>query len=441
VIKGFNRKSIFGMIAALLVLSLVVAGCSGNNNSNNNASATNGSKTTGEKSKVSFWYLWGGAEGEQVENLIKRFNESQDKYVVEGLSVPDEQKIKIAIASGKGPDFTDSFASNVALYASQGIALELDSLIERDGYDLSQFIPASLAQGKYEGKYHAFPMNTTVNGLFYNKKLLTEAGYTEPPKTSQELYDMAVKLTKTNEDGTIEQLGFPSYPNFAFQALAIGMGGEYISQDGKTALFDSEANLRALQMIYDYNQKFGIDNIKRMQGSGKWLDPTDPFMMGKQAFRIDGPWLSTFMKNNNISVDYGVVPIPYLEGHPEYAGSGDNASSIFYIAKNSKNVDGAWEFMKFMFSSGELATFAGGMGNIPANMESMKDPIFDSIADSKEFMEISRNPNIKSLPNVEKLSEILTNVVNEEVEKSTNLQQKPEETIAKVQERMKELLK
>ena len=38
--------------------------------------------------------------------------------------------------------------------------------------------------------------------LFYNKTLLAEAGYTEPPKTMEEMYEMAVNTTKLNPDGT-----------------------------------------------------------------------------------------------------------------------------------------------------------------------------------------------------------------------------------------------
>ncbi|WP_058300879.1 ABC transporter substrate-binding protein [Gorillibacterium timonense] len=442
-IKQTGKRKFLSLGVSVLVLALALAGCGGSDGKSSSSAAPSGSAAPAktERTKVSVWYLWGGAEGEVVEQLIKRFNESQDKYTVEGLSVPDEQKIKVAIAGGNGPDITDSFAENVAQYAEEGIALELDSLIERDGYDLTDFIPASLEQGKYNGKYYALPLNTTVYGLFYNKKLLADAGYTEPPKTSKELYEMAVKLTKTNSDGTISVLGYPVYPNFSFQQLAYGFGGELVSADGKTALIDSEPNRLALQGVYDYTKQFGIDNIKKVQASGKWLDPNDPFMKGEQAFRIDGPWLSTFMKNNNISLDYGLAPLPYAEGHPELEGSGLNGSSIFYIANNAKNKEGAWEFMKFMYSSEELATFMSGMGNIPARTSSMASPLFSNIADAPTFIEFSKSKNVKSMPNIRALNDIQNKVIKEEFEAMYNMRQTPDETIKKMQDRIQGLLK
>ncbi|MRN53267.1 ABC transporter substrate-binding protein [Paenibacillus monticola] len=444
----YLNKSWMLPTAAVLMITLVLSGCGGGNNasSGNNADANaegssgNTANVKAEKTKVSVWYLWGGAEGEQVESLIKRFNESQDLYTAEGLSVPDEQKIKVAIAGGDGPDITDSFASNIAQYAEEGIALDLDSMIDRDAYDLSDFIPATLEQGKYQDKFYALPLNTTVRGLYYNKKLLSEAGYTEPPTTSQELYDMAAKLTKTKTDGTIEVLGYPVYPNFDFEVLTHGFGGQFLSADGKTAMFDSDANLAALTSVYNYTKQFGVDNIKKVQASGKWLDPNDPFMTGKQAFRVDGSWLSTFIKTNNIDLDYGLVPIPYLDGHPEMAESGENQSSIFYIANNAKNKEGAWEFMKFMYSSEELATFMAGMGNIPARQSSMENALFDNVPDAAAFIAMSKGKNLKSLPNITPLNDI-SKAVKEEFEALFNLKQTPEETIQKLQSRTEELLK
>ncbi|KIL38242.1 hypothetical protein SD70_27555 [Gordoniibacillus kamchatkensis] len=416
------------MLSSLVIVLLVgvLIGCSGQ---------------AGGKPKVTVWYLWGGKEGEVVEQTIKRFNESQTKYQAVGLSVPDEQKIKVSIAGGKGPDITDSFASNVAQYAKEGIALPLDDLINRDKYDLSDFIPASLEQGKYEGKYYALPINVTVTGMFYNKKLLADAGFKEPPKTSKELLDVAIKTTKTNPDGTIDTLGFPDYPGNPFETLTYGFGGEFVSKDGKQAAFDSPASLEAMKLIYEYNKKFGVDNVKQIQATGKWLDPTDPFMSGKQAIRFDGPWLSTFMANNNIKLDYGLAPLPYLDGHPEFEGSGENASSIFYIAKNSKNVDGAWEFMKFLYSAPEMSKFTGGMGNIPARKSSMADPVFDKIADAKLFMKFAENKNIKSPPNISQMPDILKKVVKEEAEAVFNLKKTPEDGIKAMQQRTQDLLK
>ena len=127
-----------------------------------------------EKSEVEFWYLWGGTEGEIVQGLIDEFNAAQDQYVVNGLSVPDVQKIVVAISSGEGPDITDNFSNNIATYATSGIIHPLDEFIARDNYDLSDYLPGALQSCQYEGKTYALPINFTTFMLFYNKALFSE---------------------------------------------------------------------------------------------------------------------------------------------------------------------------------------------------------------------------------------------------------------------------
>ena len=61
-----------------------------------------------EPEVVKVWHLWTGAMADAMDELADDFNASQDRYRVETLSVPDFQKITVAISSGDGPDLTDS---------------------------------------------------------------------------------------------------------------------------------------------------------------------------------------------------------------------------------------------------------------------------------------------------------------------------------------------
>lgn len=439
-----RKKSLVIMLAIIIASVSLLAGCGSNNSKGTDIkeSATpSGSVSTGEKSKVSVWYLWGGREGAAIEEVISRFNSSQDKYIVEGLSVPDEQKIKVAISSGNGPDLTDSFSRNVSAYAESGISTPLDDLIARDKYDMSDFVPAALGTVTYKGKVHALPLNVTNDALYYNKKLLAEAGYTEPPKTSKELLEMSIKMTKLNDNGSIKVLGFPMYPVVPYRHLTYAFGGTHLTEDGKEPLFESKASIEALNVIYAYTEKFGEKNVKEIQASGKWLDPTDPFLRGEQAFRIESSPLTAFIESNNLDIDYGVAPLPYLEGQPETAGSVEIKSSTFYITKTAKNVDGAWEFMKYMYSAPELAKVMATMSNIPAKMSAWKDPLFADKVNEKKFMEYSQNQNAKTLPNIPQLDEILNKIIKEEVEALANLKSKPDEAAKKMQDRTISALK
>ncbi|THF81760.1 ABC transporter substrate-binding protein [Cohnella fermenti] len=438
------------LLLATAVLAMTATAC-GNDNSNGKAASESGSTASPaassatpakEKTKVKFWYLWGGVEGENVEKLIAEFNASQDLYVVEGLSVPDVQKVVVGISSGDGPDVTDNFSNNTASYATKGMLEPLDDYIAKSGFDTSDFVPAALEGGKYDGKQYALPINVNFNLLFYNKKMFADAGITEVPKTSDELLAAAKKLTKVNADKSLEVLGFPDFP-FVYYTTGMSMafGGSFISEDGKTLTPDNAGTIEAIKTIQDYRNEFGVDNILKFNSSAKYLDATDPFILGKQAIRIDGPWFGNTVKNVlQKDIDYGVAPLPGPAGHPELAGGGEVSSSTFFIPSNAKNKDGAWAFLSWLMAKENMIKFNDMFANLPARTSAYDDPSLQDIPDFQTFAEAAKNPNLKSFPAFEGQSEY-NKIINDEFELAAGGKQSAEDAVKHMKEKSANLLK
>lgn len=435
-------------IAMALILVFVISGCgNGNNNSNSNSKSNNTPAKTKsntpaeevkviskEKTVVDFWYLWGGTEGENVEKLIAEYNAGQDQYVVKGLSVPDVQKIVVAISSGDGPDITDNFSNNTASYAEKGMLEPLDDYIANDQYDVSDFVPAALDGGRYNGKLYALPINVNFFMMFYNKQLLAEAGYTAAPETGQELLDYATKMTKVNADTTIDTLGFPDFPSVYYSTnMTFSLGGNLISADGKTLTPDNDGLVSAINLMQSYRNKFGVDNVVKFNSSAKYLDATDPFIMGKQALRIDGPWFGNTIKNVlKKDIDYGVAPLP--------GGGGEVSSSTFFIPSSANNKEGAWSFLSWLMSKETMTKFNDMFANLPARTSVYQDPSLQDIPDFKAFAEAATNPNLKSFPVFAAQAEY-GKVIADEVELAVNGKQTAEEAVAVMKEKSKNLLK
>jgi len=438
------------LLSALLIVSFV-AGCSSKDSgtsgdtssgttketgSSDSGSSTS-SSSSGEKEKVVLWYLWTGAEGEVVDSIAEDFNAQSDKYVVEPLSVPDMQKVMVAISSGEGPDITDDFSSNVAPYASKGIVEPLDDYIAKSNYDISDFAEASFETCKWNGKIYALPIAANTDALFYNKTLLAEAGYTEPPKTMEELMEMSIATTKTNPDGSIDVLGFPMFPSNSTDAFIIAWGGGWLNGTEMNA--DNPANLEALKYIIQYREKFGVDNVSAFQTAGKAHDPADPFFKGKQVFRISGAWLPTMIeKTFNVDIDYGICEIPYPADHPELKGRTLINSSTFYIPSTAKNKDGAWEFMAYICGPEGQKKFSVGLGNIPTLKSLMNEDLYSKIPGSEFFGPYTINKNAVPNMSIPQGTEYST-IVNEEVELALNLKKSPEDAIKSIVERSKDL--
>ncbi len=385
------------------------------------------------KTKIVFWYLWGGTEGEVIEEAIAEYNAQSETVVVEGLSVPDSQKILAAIAAGNGPDVVDDFSSNIGKMASAGVLEPLDEYVSKTGYDLGGFVPAAVEACRMEGKLYSLPISVNLMGLYYNKALLKEAGFEEGPKTLEEMYEMAVATTKVNEDGTLDVCGFPDFPFVYYTNNFIAAaGGGWYTPEGQPAAADDEGNRTGLELARAYREEFGLENVLRFQAAGKYFDPTDPFVIGKQTFRVDGPWMGKNLREVLLSdLDYGVTYIPYPEAKPELEGRGVVGSSTMFIASNSKNKDAAWDFISWFSAEGGQKHMATKMGNFPSYLSLLDNEAVLAGYDMDFYTKLAQSPNLVTVPNGPQNGEYET-MVGEEVEQYVNLKQDVETTLKNI---------
>lgn len=395
-----------------------------------------------DRQEVNFWYLWSGKEAEIIEGIISDFNASQNEYKVVGLSVPDQQKIVTSIASGSGPDITDNFSSNVAAHASKGIYMQLDSLIEKDNLNIDDYITGALDSCKYNEKIYALPLSINAMALYYNKSLLKKAGYDNPPVTDKELMEVAVKTTEVEDDNSISVLGFPDFPNIYYlNNMSFALGGNYLNKEGTELTPDNQGTIQALHMINDYRKKYGYDNVQKFNASaGGYVSPNDPFILGEQALRIDGPWLINIIKDLNPDLDFGLAFLPYPDGHPELAGGGEMSSSTMFIPSNADNKEGAWEFMKYICSFEGNMTFITEKGDIPARKSLLDNEKLVSRGEFKTYLEIVKKDNLKPVPAFSNQAEFMS-ILSHEAELAMNGKKTPEEAMNDVKEDTEKLLK
>lgn len=448
--KNITLRKLMCLLLAITMLAscaAILTGC-GSKDSGNAPAANAPAKSEAaadkagtEKETITFWYLWSGDAAENLEKVIADYNAQSDKYVVEGLSVADSQKIIAAMSAGNGPDITDDFLSNVGKYAAAGIMEPLDSYIEQTGYDVDDFVPAALDACRMDGQLYAMPLNINFMGLYYNKALLAEAGYTEPPKTLEELYEIAVATTKVNADGTLASCGYPDFPTvYYLDSFVPAAGGSWYNADGTAASPDSEGNAMALKLICDYREKFGVDNVVRFTSGGKYLDPTDPFLMGAQTFRIDGPWMGKdIVETFQSDIEYGVTYVPYPAAHPEYAGRSMVGCSIFFISSQSKVKDGAWDFMMYLVGKQGQLDFTVANGDFPSRLSVMEEDKVKQGYDMDFYTELAHSENLTYTPAGAKNAEYST-VIGEQTELCMNLKQDIQTTLDNIYKEGKDIV-
>ncbi|WMJ87460.1 ABC transporter substrate-binding protein [Anaerocolumna sp. MB42-C2] len=441
------------MLSCLMVMVMVITmltACGGKKNSEADTAASvsedtqkesgDGDAAVGEKKKIVFWYSHKGDEATCFENAIKAYNESQDKYEVEGLSATDNQKIIVAISGNEAPDVVETSNQNIITYANSGLIDSISDMATAENYSLTdQFSNQSLEANTLNDKIYGMPYAAMIIQMFYNKDILQEIGYTEPPKTMEELYDMAVKATEVDGNGTITRLGYPLFPlASARQELIYAFGGRWWSDDGKTLTPDNPGIADSLNMNLKYRSQYGIEKVQEFVATANTNRYTenDMFFAGKQLFRFDGTWLAAMIKNFNSDVNYGVALIPGTKAHPELQGTSRYETNSLAIPVVSKEKEGAWDFIKFFTTSEATKELLIGMANLPTQPSLYDDPDILAQPNFDIFIEALKKENGIEYPKIADLSKY-TSLIEEHLDYLYNGMDTPENVLKALSEQAK----
>jgi ABC-type glycerol-3-phosphate transport system substrate-binding protein len=180
------------------------------------------------------------------ERAIARFNARyRDQHLtarlVEFPSATDEQRRQAILRlDARSPD-CDVYQADptwIAEFARQRWLMDISGYV-RDR--AQEFIGATLAPFRYDGRYWGVPQFTGVGLLYRRTDVIPTA-----PVTWQEAY-----LAASAHDGLVYQGAAYEGLTVNFLELAYAAGGRVLSDDGRRAVIDSPANLEALRFMVD----------------------------------------------------------------------------------------------------------------------------------------------------------------------------------------------
>ena len=142
-----------------------------------------------QKVEVQFWHAMGGVLGERVEEIVKRYNASQDKYTVVASNKGNyDEVINATIAAyraKKAPQIVQIYERGfMSMLLSGAIEPVQDLLASRKkNVDMADFIKPVASYYQYKGKLMSMPFNSSTPILFYNKEQFEKAGFEGPADT------------------------------------------------------------------------------------------------------------------------------------------------------------------------------------------------------------------------------------------------------------------
>jgi multiple sugar transport system substrate-binding protein len=348
---------------ALAVLAvagmLVLAGCAGRGQQSEESNAS-GPVT------LKFWNGFTGPDRPAVEEIVKRFNESQDQAKIQMEIMPWDvffDKLLPSLSSGTGPDIAGMDTAQVPQYAVKKALKPVDDYYTQSGNEADKLIPAAVQGATFEGTRYSVPMNFTTLLLYWNKGMFKEAGLDpeKPPANWDQFADYAKKLTKdTNGDGKPEQYGLAiaDHETIAMWPILFWQnGGGVVSEDGKKAMLGDPATISAANHWVDLVRNDKIAPI----GLGG-ADADKLFQSKKAAMEIVGPWMTTGFKDAGI--DFGLAMPP--AGPKEAVTLGTSVGFTVSAKADQRKTEAAYEFFKF-WNSKESQVYWSVHSGFPPN--------------------------------------------------------------------------
>lgn len=323
--------------------------------------ACGGTATNSGKATITFWNAYNVTDPENQTLLNKVIPAFQKKYpniTVKSQNIPYNsllQKLIATVAGGAGPDVVRTDIIWMPQLAKIGALVPTDDIV---GQRKGEFYPGPMATCFYKGKYYGLPLDTNTRVIFYDKTLLSQAGFSQPPTTSDEFQTMAVKIAALNKS-------FYGYAESGLDPWNIlpwiwSFGGAVTNSDYTKArgYINSPQSVSALEYLVGlYKNRSLAPNLL----GGSSYSPDDEFGKGHVGFILEGPWVPPTMKQTYPSLQYGMAPMP---AGPDGSSASVVGGEDIAVMSSSKNIDAAKSFMQFMTSE-EAQVMMGEVGQMP----------------------------------------------------------------------------
>jgi multiple sugar transport system substrate-binding protein len=281
-----------------------------------------------------------------ITKLIKQWNKENPKIQVKQQTVQFDDlltTLNVRQTGGRGADILSSYALWGGQLAGNGVLAKPPADVVSDiKENYSSAASAAVTGG--DGQVFGYPTEFNTYVLYYNKKILADAGFDHAPQTWAELKDAANKTTAKDGSGNYKVVGLSLIQDgdnqtaHPFLSLLDSVDGKFLKDDGSSALNGKAKDVMDLE-----------SDLAKSGATTTSIMPTKAFPTGGVAMAIQASWWIGSLKNqmkDNYS-DVATAPIP-----GEKAGQHGSLAYAFFTGVNagSKHKTEAWKFLTWLNS-------------------------------------------------------------------------------------------
>lgn len=399
---------------------------------------------------LTYWSANNQYEIDLARKVVEEWNRAHPEMPVKHQPVPEGQsseEVILAAVVGKSPPdvYSNMWPGTVEFYANAGVLVPLSQFPDFDSVMNARVKPDILEGARSrDGQVYQIPWKTNPVMMMYNKKMLAENGFSNPPRTYSE-YERQAKVITADLDGdgyTDRFMGIRDirvvwwqrlFDYYAFYIAA--SGGQTLLKNGQVA-FNNPTSVAVFAFIQNLFKK-GYFPLQKAQGA------VDPFLSGRVATRFTGPWEIAHaekFKPEGFEYDFAHIPVPDTLTGPVYTYGDFKNIVIFRTGSDSKR---AWAFVKYMISRQNDYRLLAMTHQLPLRKGMVEDSLFqEAFKKNPKLLKFAQQARYVRGPDVCKdLTEIF-DAISQEYEACVLYQTKtPEQAIADAAKRAELILK
>lgn len=350
-------------------------------------------------------FIANGGNEENLQRIVDAFEAENPDITVEVTTSAYADyftKLQTDLAAGTAADVFDVDAGSFANIQASGALAELTDV------DAAAYRTSLLDTYNVDGAQYGLPTSFSNVVLFYNQELFDAAGVEYPTSdwTWADEQAAAEKLTDAAAGvwGDYQPISYHEYYKTVQQA-----GGEFLSEDGSEAAFDSEAGIAAAEWLAG---KSGTVMPTAADGAGTPDFDLNLFKDGKLAMWHTGIWMIGLVGELPFEWNIAVEP-----GDTQKASA--TFSNAVVVSGDSEHQEAAQKWAEYLSSSQETVDVRLEAGwELPAvSDEALLAPYLDktppanrqAVFDSLEHVAVA--PELGA--NAQQIQDAVTNALGE----------------------------
>ncbi len=316
--------------------------------------------------------MWGTFDDAPVNAALRQLAEADSRFknitYVEKKPETYASELTQALAAGRGPDVFIMRQDEAMRDGEKAISIPYEGLPKEQFQNT--FVEAANPFLTAEG-VTAVPLLVDPLVMYWNKDILATAGFSQPPKTWDELYDFSTKVTKRDDTNSIQKsaLAFGEFQNVThakdvLSLLILQAGGRITTYQGDSLVPSLSSRTSDAQQSSDAALRFYTE----------FANPTNVYYSWNRAQResrlaFSGNSLALYfgfaseeplIRQTNPNLNFAVAGVPQLKAKD----TAINVGTVYALAipRASDNLAGAQQAVYILASAESSSLFSKAVG-------------------------------------------------------------------------------